>query len=176
MVSKTSLLGAAGEHYVMSELLRRGFIAALAPQGVPELDIVVADREGGKLCGIQVKTRSGKGGDGGWHMRPAHGSLRDNAIFYCFVDFGFSDTERPAAYIVPSGIVADAISKSHDVWLSNPGKGGRQRKDSAVRRFLPDYAYAYGPLENPYPIGWLERYREAWGLLRTERNEELLKR
>jgi hypothetical protein len=34
-VSPSSLLGAAGEHYVMSQLLRRGFIAALARVGVP---------------------------------------------------------------------------------------------------------------------------------------------
>jgi len=31
MVSATSLTGAAGEHFVMSQLLRRGLIAALAP-------------------------------------------------------------------------------------------------------------------------------------------------
>lgn len=35
MASETSLLGAAGEHYIMCELLRRGYIAALAPQGIP---------------------------------------------------------------------------------------------------------------------------------------------
>ena len=43
MVSATTLTGAAGEHFVMSELLRRGFIAALAPAGVPNCDIVVTD-------------------------------------------------------------------------------------------------------------------------------------
>src|SRR3546814_5267743 len=43
MVSATSLTGAAGEHFVMSELLRRGMIAALAPAGVPNCDIVVTD-------------------------------------------------------------------------------------------------------------------------------------
>jgi hypothetical protein len=41
--SDTSLLGAAGEHFVMSELLRRGYIAALAPRGAPNADIVVTD-------------------------------------------------------------------------------------------------------------------------------------
>jgi len=30
-MSPSSLIGAAGEHYVMSQLPRRGFIAALAP-------------------------------------------------------------------------------------------------------------------------------------------------
>jgi hypothetical protein len=38
MPSQSTLLGAAGEHYVMAELLRRGYVAALAPQGVPNAD------------------------------------------------------------------------------------------------------------------------------------------
>jgi hypothetical protein len=41
----------------MAELLRRGYIASLAPAGVPNADIVVTDVEGGRLCSIQVKTR-----------------------------------------------------------------------------------------------------------------------
>ena len=57
MASSSSLLGAAGEHYIMSELLRRGYIAALAPQGVPNTDIVVSDIQGSRLCSIQAKAR-----------------------------------------------------------------------------------------------------------------------
>ncbi len=67
MVSTSSLTGAAGEHFVMSELLRRGMIAALAPAGVPNCDIVVTDDIGDRLCAVQVKTRIGKGSDRGWH-------------------------------------------------------------------------------------------------------------
>lgn len=51
-MSHSSLLGAAGEHYVMSQLLRRGFIAALAPVGVPSADIVVTDDIGDRVCAI----------------------------------------------------------------------------------------------------------------------------
>jgi hypothetical protein len=39
-------LARAGEHYLMSELLRRSYIAALAPQGVPDADIVVCNVDG----------------------------------------------------------------------------------------------------------------------------------
>ena len=35
MVAASTVLGAAGEHCVMCQLLRRGLIAALAPVGVP---------------------------------------------------------------------------------------------------------------------------------------------
>jgi hypothetical protein len=37
----STILGAAGEHYVMCQLLRRNMIAALAPTGVPNADIAV---------------------------------------------------------------------------------------------------------------------------------------
>ncbi len=36
-------LGAAGEHYVMAELLRRGLVAVKAREGVPNFDIVITD-------------------------------------------------------------------------------------------------------------------------------------
>ena len=49
MVSRSTVLGAAGEHYVMCQLLRRGLIAALAPVGVPNTDIIVTDDIGDLL-------------------------------------------------------------------------------------------------------------------------------
>jgi Holliday junction resolvase-like predicted endonuclease len=51
------ILGAAGEYYVMAELLRRGLIAAKAPEGVPNFDVVITDIDGQRLAAIQVKTR-----------------------------------------------------------------------------------------------------------------------
>jgi len=45
---ESALIRPAGEHYVMSELLRRGYIAALAPRGVPNADIVVTDVGGAR--------------------------------------------------------------------------------------------------------------------------------
>ena len=59
----------------MSELLRRGLIAALAPPGVPNCDIVVTDAIGQRLCAVQVKTRNNAGRDRGWHMSKKHESL-----------------------------------------------------------------------------------------------------
>lgn len=52
MTSSTSLTGAAGEHFVISELLRRELIAALASAGVPNSEIVVTDDIGDRLCGF----------------------------------------------------------------------------------------------------------------------------
>ena len=80
------LLGAAGEHYVMCQFLRRGLIAALAPVGVPNADLIVTDDIGEKLCAIQVKTRVDKGSDGGWHMSKKHEDIVSENLLYGCVD------------------------------------------------------------------------------------------
>lgn len=168
MASETSLLGAAGEHFIMCELLRRGYIAALAPQGVPNTDIVVTDLTGDRLCTIQVKSRRDIGADGGWHMKAKHEGIVGDRLFYCFVDFGKTPDERPTVFVMPSAVVAKILAESHAAWLSNPGKGGHKRKQTVMRRMVPDYDYAFRPLPNPYPKGWMDQYRDAWHLLALE--------
>jgi hypothetical protein len=98
VISNSTVLGAAGEHYVMCQLLRRGLIAALAPVGVPNTDIVVTDDIGDRMCAVQVKTRVEKGSDGGWHMSVKHESVQSDTLFYAFVDFG-KDLIAPAVLL-----------------------------------------------------------------------------
>jgi hypothetical protein len=170
MPSQTSLTGVAGEHYVLSELLRRGYIAALAPAGVPNADIVVTDIEGSRLCSIQVKTGRGIGADGGWHMKPKHEKLVGDRLFYCFIDFQSSYEVRPLVYVMPSVKVADVISTAHKKWLDTPGKKGRPHKDGPMRRLLPDYSKTWSS-DNPFPAGWLNPYRDAWHLLDLDQTD-----
>jgi hypothetical protein len=118
MTSASSLLGAAGEHFVMSQLLRQGLIAALAPAGVPNCDIVVTDDIGERLCAVQVKTRRDIGVDGGWHMGRKHEGLTASTLFYCFVDFGRTTIQPPISYVVPASIVADVLELGHQAWLN----------------------------------------------------------
>jgi hypothetical protein len=164
MPSQSTLLGAAGEHYVLCQLLRRGYIAALAPLGVPNADILITDIEGHRLTAIQVKTRRNIGSDKGWHMKPKHEELVSEFLFYCFVDFGDGFEDLPRTLVVPSGIVAAAIRDSHQNWLKIPGKKGQAHKDSKVRRFVPDYTKVFGEGHVLYGHNW-EKYREAWHLL-----------
>lgn len=56
--SAMSLMGAAGEYFVMGELLRRDMIAALALAGVPKCGTVVADDVGDRLRAVHVKSRT----------------------------------------------------------------------------------------------------------------------
>ena len=155
----STILGAAAEHYVMCQLLRRGMIAALAPVGVPDADIIVSNRLGSALAAVQVKARRDIGSDGGWHMKIKHESINRPLLFYAFVDFGVDLIERPWCWIVPSSIVADVLARSHQVWLKQPGKGGKARNDHDMRRFLPSYEHLDW---DEFRQGWLEPYREAW--------------
>ncbi len=163
MTSKTSLLGAAGEHYVLCQLLRRDFIAALAPQGVPNADIIVTDDIGQRLCAVQVKTRRELGSDGGWHMSKKHEGIISDRLFYCFVDFGESLNAQPECYIIPSAIVAQVLQESHQLWLALPGKRGQKHNDTDMRRLTPDYSQRIPGCA--YGRGWLDEYRQAWQLM-----------
>jgi hypothetical protein len=156
----STILGAAGEHFVMSQLLRRNMIAALAPTGVPNADIVVTDKLGDRLCAVQVKVRRDIGSDGGWHMGEKHETLISPNLFYCFVDFGKTLTDQPKSWVLPSEIVANAIKAMYGHWLVTPGKKGQPHKDGNLRRFLPEYK----PMPE-YKLGWLSPYFENWGSL-----------
>ena len=156
--SNSTILGAAGEHYVMCQLLRRQMIAALAPAGVPNADIVVTDKVGERMCAIQVKARRDIGSDKGWHMKAKHELLVSPSLFYAFVDFGKTLSDTPRCWLVPSSVVASVLKRSHAFWLSTPGKKGQQRNDGDFRRFLPDYA-AKG-LDIGCADGWLTPYFE----------------
>jgi hypothetical protein len=158
----------AGEHYVLSELLRQGYIAALAPAGVPNADIVVTDMDGSRLCSIQVKTRRGTRMNGGWPVKA--NIVLGERYFFCFVDFQEPKKVRPLIYVMPAAIVAKAITESHQKWLSTPGRKGQPHKDNPVRVLLPDCSRIWTS-DNPYPKGWLEQYQDAWDILGLEKTD-----
>jgi hypothetical protein len=149
----STLIGAAGEHLVLSRLLSRGLLAAQAPRGTRKVDILVNFLDGGEPCLIQVKARS-SGGSVGWHMSEKHEVITDPDIFYTFVDF---EPAEPVVYVIPAAIVADVLRSSHQKWLETPGKDGQPHNDTKFRRLKAD---AEGQAS-----GWLSQYFERWDLL-----------
>ena len=156
----TSLIGAAGEHFVMFQLYRRGLMVGQPPQGVADVDLLVLDERAQVMKNIQVKTRS-KGSDGGWHMKTKHERLVSDRLWYVFVDM---ENDSPTCYVVPSAVVAKVVKDSHSTWLALPGKKGQKHQDSDMRRVRPRY-----PFELPgFPDNWLDQYRERWDLLKDQ--------
>ena len=153
----TRLIGAAGEHFVMYQLYKRGLMVGQPPQGVADVDLLILDESAKIVKSLQVKARS-KGADGGWHMKEKHESLQNPRLWYVFVDM---EIESPICFIIPSNVVAEVVKLSHSIWLATPGKGGRPHGHTEMRRIRPDYQF-----EIPgYPKGWMEKYREKWDLL-----------
>lgn len=169
MPAKTSTLtGSSGAYYVMYQLLRRDKIAALAPEGVPNIDLLISDLSGEKVGALQVKTRNQKGTDGGWSMRSKHEDIIGKNLFYCFVEFDKNELILPNTWIVHSKIVAKVLKDSYELWFSTPGKNGRRRNETDLRRFLPDYSKTL-PSDHSFTknhsAGWLDQYKNRWDLL-----------
>ena len=148
----------------MCQLLRRGMIAALAPAGVPDADIIVSNSLGSSLAAVQVKARSIGTLKGGWVMKAKHETIKRTLLFYAFVDFGKTLNTVPQCWIMPSAAVADAIAESHSAWLKLPGLKGQEHKDTEMRSLRHDYAYQGISHRS---LGWLDCYREAWDLVAT---------
>ena len=84
-----SITSAAGEHHVLCQLMRRDWIASLAPANAQNVDILCTDKNSKKHCSIQVKTRRGRfTKSSGWIMNEKHETIIADALFYVFVDLG----------------------------------------------------------------------------------------
>jgi hypothetical protein len=168
MSSQSSLVGASGEHYVLCQLLRRNWVAALAPVGVPNTDIIITDIEGNRQYAIQVKSRRNIGSTKGWHMGRKHEDIISDTLVYCFVDMGDSHSDAPVTYVIPSKVVATVIREAHAIWLKTPGKTGKKHNDSDMRRLQYDYSQTI-PLTTEQQLtmgpGWIDQYKEKWDLL-----------
>lgn len=166
--AQSTLVGASGEHFVMYQLLRKGYIAGLAPQGAPNADIIATNVLGKKTAVIQVKTRRELGRDGGWHMNVRHESFYDSGYFYCFVDLSRDEAGSPAVFVIPSEVVAKTLQSTYEVWLRTPGQNGVGHQPTPLRRLLPDYSRTLplsGDMITRCGKGWMEEYRENWSIL-----------
>lgn len=150
-----ALIGAAGEHLVLSRLLSRGFLAAPAPRGTRRVDILVNFVDGGNPILVQVKSTL-KPPKTGWPLTAKYEEIRDEDLFFCFVSFS---SKHPAVFVIPSQVVADHCKIGHRVWLETPGRDGQTHRDSNMRQ-ITNRAQNYGPKE-----GWMDVYLEAWDQL-----------
>jgi hypothetical protein len=154
-----AIVGAAGEHLVMSRLLNRGFLAALAPSRVKNVDILVNHLDGKAPCLIQVKTRSGIDANAGWPLNEKNESIDDADIFYCFVAL---DDFESQVYVIPASQVAKVVRESHATWLRTPGAKGQKHNDSKMRQIRNKYSFSV----KSAPDGWMNKYLEQWDLLK----------
>lgn len=147
-----TLIGNAGEYYVVAELLKRGVIAALAPRNAPNFDILAA--QGDQTVRIRVKTKSGEYDIWQWSAK------KDGTIFrglsqsddYTVMVNLTADHRDMDYFIVPTNLIDEWLNKDFQTWLSIPGVKGRPHSSSNPKRNLSYREYREK----------LEPYRNNW--------------
>jgi hypothetical protein len=127
---KGTLIGNAGEYYVMAELLKRSIIAALAPRNTPNYDILAAKDD--TTVRIRVKTKSGDVNGWKW-MAKTDGTLfrdlHEKGDFTVLVDLT-KETADLKFYIFPTSVLNQLIYADFDRWKSTPGAKGQVRNQN----------------------------------------------
>ncbi len=157
--SNKILVGAAGEHLVLSRLFSHRILASLAPPKFPDVDILVNPIGGGSAKWIQVKSTETKGKDRGWHMKDEHLSLVSPQLFYCFVELS-SETQN--VFVIPSRIVAKVLTETDKAYMKKPKKDGSKRTSHSHRMLKPNFLIQVPSA----PEGWMDKYLEKWELLK----------
>ena len=152
-MSDKALIGAAGEHLVLSRLLTRGLLAAQAPRGVRKADILVNFLDGGEPCLLQVKTSTS---GTRWAMNEKHEDVVDSDLFYCFVNLRPVD---PCVFVMPAQVVADTLREAHAGWLARPGRDGQPHRDNPMRAIRTSMRVR--------PEGWMDPFLENWDLIKA---------
>ena len=153
-----ALIGAAGEHLVLSRLLARGLLASQAPRGTRKADILVNPLDGGQPRLIQVKTRSIPSRNLSWAMNEKIENQSEPDLFYCLVDIS---KPHPDVYVVPSQVVSEILKEGHKYFLSTTGRNGQKHNDNSMRSLASDYKDRL----KSAPKNWLDEFLEAWNLL-----------
>lgn len=131
-----ALVGNAGEHYVMAELLKRGVIAGLTPRNAPGFDILAA--KGTRAVRIRVKTKSEQYGVWMWVTKKDGSIFRDlqpEGDFTVLVDLT-DDIKNMKFYIVATSKVDKWLKDSFTKWVKTPGKNGRPHSKTNTQRNL----------------------------------------
>lgn len=126
------LSGAAGEHYVVAELSRRGVVASITPRNTQSIDILASNADGSRQVGIQVKTTQGS--ENAWLLDKKAERLHSPTMYYVFVRLNGSEG-KPTYHVVESKVIADHVRRGHIEWLRPKKRGGGLKKDTSMRMF-----------------------------------------
>ena len=153
---KGTLVGNAGEFFVVGELLRRGFTAAPAPRNSPDVDVLAIG--GGRFFRIRVKSKSAPSTVWQFMEKRADRALFRNVgsrdDFAVFVDLK-SPGEQPSYIVIPTMEVDRFLKEKRRKWIETPGRGGRPHNAESRHHALDEKKHA----------GFLKPYREKWSLM-----------
>jgi len=150
-----TLIGNAGEYYVVAELLKRGIIAALAPRNAPAFDILAM--LGSKTVQIRVKTKSEEYDIWQWSAKIDGVIFRDlsSSNDYTVMVNLTLDHHKMDYFIVPTSQLDSWLDQDYQTWLRTPGKKGQPHNPTNPKRNLSYSLYQES----------LECYRNNWDVL-----------
>jgi hypothetical protein len=150
MKGRAVLVGNAGEHYVLAELLRREIVAGLTPRNAPHFDILATD--GRRQVKIRVKTKSAGSDDWQFRMNERHEIYSEVGAkdFVVLVALREGD-QAPGFYVVPTRRLVARARKQHLMWLRRKG-GKRPKTPSSRHKAISESRWRT----------WLARYAGAW--------------
>jgi len=157
--------GNAGEFFVLAELTRRGWTAALTARNNRAYDILA--KRGDEFAGIRVKTKTSAFTLFQWNAKPSGEiflEISERRDFCALVDIPEEGSDAsPAYYIVPTHVIDKWLRDDFTTWVSTPGAKGQQRARNNPRRlfYVDDQE---GKLFYGY-IKKLAPYKGAWHLL-----------
>jgi len=137
-----SLIGNAGEYYVMAELLKHRIIAALAPRNAPSFDILAT--KGNRSVRIRVKTKSAEYSVWQWAVKKDGSIFRDlseQGDFTVLVDLAM-ETKDLKFYVVPTHQINAWLKRGFEKWISTLGRNNRPRSKTNPKRNLNQKTYA----------------------------------
>ena len=113
---KSTLIGSAGEYFVMGELLRQGWLAGLTPRGARDFDILATKEH--RTIHVRVKTKTADSKLFRWNLRDDGKVFRApirNDDFCVLVDLGGT---APEYYVIPSQQVEIKLQQIRKEWLA----------------------------------------------------------
>lgn len=161
------LVGNAGEFFVLAELTRRGWTAALTARNNHAFDILAAKAD--VSIRIRVKTKTTLSDVFQWSAKKTGDiflDLGDSGDFSVLVDVPL-DGNPPEYFVVPTRQINQWLQEDFKEWVTTPGAKGQQRDaDNTRRLFYVDDKV--GKLARGYKIK-LEPYRNNWDSLSNPR-------
>ena len=151
-----TLIGNAGESYVLGELLKRGIVAGLTPRNTRAFDILA--KKNNKFVGIRVKTKSHEYREWQYSFkkdRSIHLELSKNGDFTILVTLSMQIKDMKF-FIVPTIQIDKWLREGFKKWVETPGKNNRPHNPENKKVHL---------LEDKHATELEKKYLNAWDTL-----------
>ena len=130
-----SLIGAAGVHFVVSELSLRGVVAIPTVRNTAGVDVLVFDPETVCHAGLQVKTSGKIKPVSFWPTSLPEHCLRGDSIYYVFVRYDAARDNSGCSCAHPSGF--EAFLDDSDRVVRQIARNIRNQKKSGRKKLFP---------------------------------------